>query len=419
MSEYQRYEFMTVDRPLMRAQLDEVENLSSHIEATPTYAFIEYHWGDFKHDPIKVLRKYFDGFLYWANWGSPQLALRFPHGILPASLFSDYEVDDYITFSRFPDYDILNIHFAEMEAPDEWTDYTLSSLIDIREELMDGDVRALYIAWLAARNRYNGHSRGRGRGYYGYDEDDEDYDEDDYDEDEDYEYEEDEEESEAIEEDEDEEKDRILPVPANFGRLTEAQRALAKLLQLSEDVLAAAARHSKTSVAAPKDDLAAWIKLLPPERGNDYLLRLAQNEPGLSRRLVMELRELNTNKASATTTTGERVPFSTILAEATAMREQREREERERKEAARLRHLQEVHDHQDAYWHQIEQFVKHAAGANYDQAVRLLIDLRDSASHFKTEQAFYERYFTWLLSYLRRPALIERLQKNQFPFPRK
>src|SRR5579883_1473017 len=198
MSEYQRYEFMTVDRPLMRAQLDEVENLSSHIEATPTYAFIEYHWGDFKHDPIKVLRKYFDGFLYWANWGSPQLALRFPHGILPASLFSDYEVDDYITFSRFPDYDILNIHFAEMEAPDEWTDYTLSSLIDIREELMDGDVRALYIAWLAARNRYNGHSRGRGRGYYGYDEDDEDYDEDDYDEDEDYEDEEDEEESEAI-----------------------------------------------------------------------------------------------------------------------------------------------------------------------------------------------------------------------------
>ena len=82
MSEYQRYEFMTIDRPLTRAQLDEVNQLSSHIEASPTHAFIEYHWGDFKHDPINVLYKYFDGFLYWANWGSPQLAFRFPHGAL-------------------------------------------------------------------------------------------------------------------------------------------------------------------------------------------------------------------------------------------------------------------------------------------------------------------------------------------------
>ena len=64
MSEYQRYEFMTIDRPLTRAQLDEVNELSSHIEASPTHAFIEYHWGDFKHDPIKVLYEYFDGFLY-------------------------------------------------------------------------------------------------------------------------------------------------------------------------------------------------------------------------------------------------------------------------------------------------------------------------------------------------------------------
>ncbi len=81
MSEYQRYEFMTIDRPLTRAQLDQVNELSSHIEASSTHALIEYHWGDFKHEPITVLREFFDGFLYWANWGSPELAFRFPHGI--------------------------------------------------------------------------------------------------------------------------------------------------------------------------------------------------------------------------------------------------------------------------------------------------------------------------------------------------
>src|SRR5690348_12889121 len=206
MSEYQRYEFMTIDRPLTRAQLEEVNDLSSHIEASPTHAFIEYHWGDFKHDPIKVLRKYFDGFLYWANWGSPELAFRFPHGVLPADLIENYDFDEFVTFTRRADYDILDIHFSEMEAPDRWTNYELSSLISIRDELMEGDLRSLYIVWLASQ-----------RFIANYDEvDDEDY-EDEEDEDSDYE--------------DDDETIGVFPVPPNFGKLTESQRALAELLQ--------------------------------------------------------------------------------------------------------------------------------------------------------------------------------------------
>jgi len=169
MSEYQRYEFMTIDRPLTRAQLDAVNSLSSHIDASSTHALIEYQWGNFKHDPIKVLYEFFDGFLYWANWGSPHLALRFPHGILPADLIDGYDLEDFVTFTRRSDYDILDIHFGEMEAPHEWTEYELGSLIPIRDELMEGDLRALYVVWLAAQRMIGG-----------YDEDeDEDEDEDD------------------------------------------------------------------------------------------------------------------------------------------------------------------------------------------------------------------------------------------------
>jgi hypothetical protein len=118
MSEYQRYEFMTIDRPLTRAQLDAVNALSSHIEASSTHALVEYHWGDFKHNPIGVLHEFFDGFLYWANWGSSELAFRFPHGILPVDLIDGYDLEDFVKFTRYPDYDILDIHFGEMEGPD-------------------------------------------------------------------------------------------------------------------------------------------------------------------------------------------------------------------------------------------------------------------------------------------------------------
>src|SRR5450432_1097631 len=103
MSEYQSYEFMTSDRPLTRKELDAVNDLSSHIEASSTHAIIEYHWGDFKHDPIKVLHECFDGFLYWANWGSPRLALRFPHGLLPAELIDGYNLGQFVKFTLHQD----------------------------------------------------------------------------------------------------------------------------------------------------------------------------------------------------------------------------------------------------------------------------------------------------------------------------
>jgi hypothetical protein len=63
MSEYQYYEWLCIDRPLTAAEQSAVDRLSSHIEASATGASVEYNWGDFKHDPLQVLARYFDAFL--------------------------------------------------------------------------------------------------------------------------------------------------------------------------------------------------------------------------------------------------------------------------------------------------------------------------------------------------------------------
>src|SRR6266852_2746847 len=73
------------------------------------------------------------------------------HGILLVDLIDGYDLDDFVTFTRYADYDILDIHFGEMEGPDEWVAYELGSLIAMRDELMEGDLRALYIVWLASQ----------------------------------------------------------------------------------------------------------------------------------------------------------------------------------------------------------------------------------------------------------------------------
>ena len=374
MSEYQRYEFMTVDKPLTREQLDQVNQLSSHIEASSTHAVIEYHWGDFKHDPIEVLHDYFDGFLYWANWGSPELAFRFPHGILSAVLIADYDFEDFVIFTQHAKYDILDIHFGEMEPPDEWTEYDLGSLIAIRDELMEGDLRALYIAWLAAQSVMGN------------------------DEEEDYEI-------------------TVPPVPSAFGALTAAQQELADLLQVPEELLVAASRHSNAAVSSTGDDLTAWVKLLPAERRDDYLLSLARNEPGLSRLLVKELRELGKDKTSATPSEGEHVTYATLLAESKAIKTQLAREKREQEQLAHERHLQDIHDNLEDYWRQIDQAAARGTSTGYDEATRLLVELREATDHFKETQPFQEHFRTWIRSHMRRPALLKRLQAQKFTLP--
>jgi len=371
-SEYQRYEFMTVDRPLTRTQLDAVNNLSSHIEASATHALIEYHHGDFKYDPIDVLRDYFDGFLYWANWGSPELAFRFPHGALPANFMADYDFDDFVTFTKQKEYDILDISFGEMEPPDEWIEYELSSMIGVRDELLEGDMRSLYIIWLACQNMIGS-------------------------------------------EDDDEEGANAPIVPPAFGTLTEAQQALAELLRVPDELLGAAAQHSSAGKPSAKDDFVAWIELLPQARRNEYLLRLAHNEAGLSRVLVKELRELGLGKTKATPATGERVTYSSLLAESKAVRAKQEREKREQEQLAHQSHLQYIHDHLDEFWRQVDRAAVRGTGVGYDEATKLLVELRDAADQFGETAEFQARFRTWVTSHLRRPAFLKRLQDKKFP----
>lgn len=390
MSEYQRYEFMTVDKPLTPQQLDAVNDLSSHIEASSTHAFIEYNWGDFKHDPIKVLYKFFDGFLYWANWGSPQFALRFPHGALPGDLIENYDFDEFVTFTQHRDYDILDIQFGEWEPLDEWVDYELGSMIGVRDELMDGDLRPLYLAWLACQSTIEGFDDG----------------EDDYIEDE------------EEEEGEDDELRGVMPVPPGMGELTAAQQSLAELLRLPEELLFSAAQYSSSAKPTANDDFVAWVELLPQERRKDYLVRLARNEPGLSRLLVKELRELGRGETNATPLEeGKRVTYATLVAESKGIREKRERERREQERQARLRHLQDLHDHLDTYWQQVEKAAARGNASGYDEAVGLLVELREVASHFKETPQFQTRFRSWVQSHMRRPALLRRLHERQFPLP--
>src|SRR5690349_19197594 len=81
-SEYQYYEFLAVDRPLTEPEMRELRAVSSRAVITPTRFTNHYEWGDFKGDPRAWMERYFDAFLYFANWGTHELMLRLPRRAL-------------------------------------------------------------------------------------------------------------------------------------------------------------------------------------------------------------------------------------------------------------------------------------------------------------------------------------------------
>jgi len=79
-SEYQYYDFRALDRPLTRNEMAALRAISTRATITATSFTNHYEWGDLKANPSKLLEKYFDVFVYVANWGTHEFYIRLPQG---------------------------------------------------------------------------------------------------------------------------------------------------------------------------------------------------------------------------------------------------------------------------------------------------------------------------------------------------
>jgi len=242
LSEYQYYEFVALDQPLNTKAQAEVRALSTRARITATSFVNEYEWGDLRGDPGRLVERYDDAHLYFANWGTRRLLLRLPRGLLDLDVVEPYLVDEQIEAWTTDTHLILDLHNHD-EAGD-W-DYepqgALSAIVGVRNELAAGDHRALYLASPV--------------GYGTWERDEEAFD--------------------RAEDDEPE-----PPVPAGLRALTAAQRALADFLRLDDDLLAVAAETSPLldGTTDVPDQLAAWLTVVPGTEKDRLLQRVVQDQ---------------------------------------------------------------------------------------------------------------------------------------------
>lgn len=150
MSEYQYYEFRTLDKALTEQEQRSIAELSSRAQVTPYSASFVYNYGSFRADPTKLLTEHFDALFYVSTWGSTRLAFRFPKALVDLRAIDQYCDEEQVTLTETDEFAILDIDLHEEESYHDWLEGEdwLPSLIRLRDNILNEDYRVLYLAWL-------------------------------------------------------------------------------------------------------------------------------------------------------------------------------------------------------------------------------------------------------------------------------
>jgi len=240
MSEYQHYEFLAIDRPLGRAEQEKVRAYSTRARITATVFENEYHFGDFKGDPIKFLREWYDVFVYVANWGTHRLGLGLPAAAVDLEL-ARHCCGKHVRLSESKGRLVVDMEANLEESPDyDESESGMGELTGVRAAVLRGDERVWYMCWLL-----------------------------------------------GVQEGQVKDKDEEPIVPTGLGELSGELRSLAEFLYIDQNLVKAAATGTGRVAGVSPADVRQLIEGLADAEKNELLMRAAKGDISaeLARRL--------------------------------------------------------------------------------------------------------------------------------------
>ena len=235
MSEYQYYWFEAIDKPLTVLQQEELRAISTRAEIDSRRFVNEYHFGSFKGTPLELMKKYFDAHIYYACWATRVLMLKVPAKCIDLKLAKKYCTEHTFEIVESGD-DLVFCFNIWIECGEGWwqKNSEMEQLIALRDDILGGDYRCLYLAWLARRHDSNGFKDDGGP----------------------------------------------PPVPAGLRHLTEPLKVFAKFMFLEDADLNEAAKLSGDNALKPptSKELKDWVAALPEKVKHDTLLSLLEEK---------------------------------------------------------------------------------------------------------------------------------------------
>lgn len=333
MSEYQYLFFAATDKPLDDKQLAYMRRQSTRAKISRWQFTNEYHFGDFHGDARGMMRHGYDVHLHYANFGIRRLMFRLPAGLpWEKELFNAFAMDEGVAwrankkgpggiliFDPEADaggYDEDFYQFEDLEA----------ELGRIREMLLRGDTRPMYLAWLGCVR-----------------------------------------DPDAIE----------PPVPAGLAECIQELGTMARFYDVSADLIRAAAERSPAPPKRPKKQQShrKWIDEQSSVELRDLVERMLADDTGSVRAETL---------ARARETAGQwpAAKPARTLAElheaAERQRTQRKKRETSQRKRGREKRLAKIAADPDKTIASVKQHVKMRSTSEYEQAAQELLELSEA-----------------------------------------
>jgi len=327
---------------------------------------------------MKLIEKYFDAFLYVANWGTHEFMLKVPIKLTNFDLVEKYCYGENVTaYKRGENLIFEFISETDDHKWEEGGDW-LSSLITLRSDILHGDYRCLYLGWLFCAQM----------GYFEYDEFE-------------------------------------PPVPPNLGNLNAPLKNFVDFMRIDTDLVAVAAENSASKEvhqAIDQEALSAWISNLSEKEKDNILLRLIKDhDPHLGAELVQQYQQSLSIKDNDATGMKPRI-IADLISKGEAHAAERKRRiaeqkanERARKERERAiireKYLKKLAKRGEKVWEEIDDLINTKQQSDYDSAVQLLVGLRDLGIKMNTERLFQEKLRGLREKHSRKPSLVRRIKE--------
>lgn len=338
MSEHQIVAFRAIDGPVTDENLEYMRRQSSRAEVTRWSFQNEYHYGDFGGNVHEMLRRGYDLHLHYANFGTRDLLIRLPHGLPDARAAQPYLAGDMLRFvnDKQGPGGTLCIEFAHEpgDLDELWEfDEMFDRLAPLRSEILNGDLRPLYLAHLAVACDMN-------HDPYEIDEG---------------------------------------PVPAGLEQPSDAQQALMELYELGDAMIAAAAEASPPLPARHDErvEAARWLQTQSTTIKDQWLVELI-TDPRPDVRSVIRAEFQKSRNAPAWPTAAGRRTVAQLLKAADEIKRERERQAAERAARERAKRLAEMAANPTPTLRETERLVKERSMNAYQKIAALLADLREA-----------------------------------------
>ncbi len=344
MSEYQYYEFQSVDRALSKEDRAQLRGISSRAQITATSFTNHYEWGDLKANSKDI-------------------------EFLP-------DIDDVAIYD-LGDSTIFDVDIGEMpEDSYEWDDGSgwLAALAPLRADLLSGDLRVLYLAWLIGVqwDIVPG--------------------------------------------------DEVEPLPG-IGKMNGGLEAFADFFRIDPDLLQAASESgavSETPELSPETFRAALDSVADEEK-TSWLYRLVQGDLRVAAEVKRRAEKILSPSGDSSIKTGLRT-VSDLRSRASEIRKAREDSEARRREEERLRderleeekrraRLRDLRLRGEEVWLDIENEISRRDISAYERAAALISDLRAIAEKDGALDTFSSRLDSLREKHKRKARFIEQLNR--------